>query len=64
MLEISYFVTVCIYSLILNTVENIVTKGEIAHNEQFLLLPPYFQNSSAAETLEIVYSICWKYLTL
>ena len=61
MLEISYFVTVCIYTLILNTVENIVTKGEIAHNEQFLRFPPYFQNSSAAGTLERVFSI---YLTL
>ena len=32
-----------------NNVENIVAKGEIAHYEQFILLPQYFQMSSAAE---------------
>ena len=40
---------------LLNKVENIVTKGDIAHFEQFLLLSQYFQKSSAAEASE---SIC------
>ena len=31
---------------LLNKVENIVTYGEIAHHEQFLLLQQCFQNSS------------------
>ena len=34
---------------IFNRVENIVEKGEIAHYEQFLLLPQCFQKSTAAE---------------
>ena len=29
-------------------VENILTKGETANNEQFLLFPQHFQNSKAA----------------
>ena len=29
-------------ALLVNRVENIVTKGEIAHHEQFLLLPQCF----------------------
>ena len=33
----------------MKTVENIVTKGEIAHYEQFPFLSQYFQKSSAAE---------------
>ena len=36
-------------------VENIVAKGEIAHHEQFLLLPQCFQKSSASEAWESVY---------
>ena len=31
--------------LLLNKVENIVAKGEIAHLEQFLRLLPYFQKA-------------------
>ena len=34
---------------LLNKVENIVTQGEIAQFQQFLLLPQYNQQSSAAE---------------
>ena len=34
---------------LLNRVEIIVAKGEIAHDEQFLLLPQCFQRSLAAE---------------
>ena len=30
-------------------VENIVGKGEIAHNEQFLLIPQYFQMLSVLD---------------
>ena len=36
-------------------VENIVANGEIAHFEQFLILPQYFQKSSVAEASESVY---------
>ena len=35
-------------------VENIAPKGEIAHDEQFLLLPQCFKNVSAAEASESV----------
>ena len=38
----------------LNRVENIVAKREIAHYEQFIVLPQCFQKSSAAEVLESV----------
>ena len=31
-------------------VENIVGKGEIARNEQFLLFPQCFQNTNSADT--------------
>ena len=41
----------------LNRVENIVTKGEIAHPEQLLLLSQWFQKSSAAKALESVYKL-------
>ena len=48
--------------------ENIVTKGEIARFEKFLLLPECFQRSSAAEASENVYMrervkelFCFKY---
>ena len=34
--------------------EKSVAKGDIAHNEQFLLLPECFQNLSAAEASERV----------
>ena len=40
---------------LLNRVEIIMANGEIAHDEQFLLLTPWFQKSSAAETSESVY---------
>ena len=40
-----------------NRVENIVSKGEIARFEQFLLLSQSFQKSSAAEASE---SVCGK----
>ena len=36
-------------------VEHIVANGEIAHYEQFLLLPQFFQKSSAAEAWEGVF---------
>ena len=36
---------------LLNEVENNVAMGEIAHYEQFLLLPQCFQKLSAAEAL-------------
>ena len=39
---------------LLNIVENIVTKGEIARFEQFLLLSQCFQKLFAAEASEIV----------
>ena len=32
-----------------------MAKGEIAHYEQFLLLPQYFQKSSAADVSECDY---------
>ena len=35
-------------------VENIVGKGEIAHNEQFLLFPQCFHNQSAVDVLKQV----------
>ena len=34
--------------MVINKIENIVAKGEIAHHEQFHLWPQCFQNSSAA----------------
>ena len=34
--------------------KNIVAKGEIAHYEQFLLLPQCFQKTSAAEAPETI----------
>ena len=40
---------------LLNEVEHDMEKGEIAHYEQFLLVPRCFQKSSAAEALERVY---------
>ena len=46
---------------LLKRVENIVTKGEIACFEQFLLLSQSFQKSSAAEASQNVY-ICGKEL--
>ena len=39
-------------------VENIVTKGKIAHHDQFLLLPQCFPKLSAAEA-----SVCGKGLS-
>ena len=39
---------------LLNKVENNVAKGEIAHFEQFLLLPQCFKKSSAAKASESV----------
>ena len=44
-----------VQSLLLNTVENIVAKGEINRFEQFLLMSQCFQKPSAAEASEIVY---------
>ena len=44
-------------ALLLNRIENIVAKGEIAHHEQFLLLPQHFQNLSAANALTL--SLIW-----
>ena len=38
----------------LHRVENIVTTGEIAHHEQFLLLPHYFQKLCARRSVERV----------
>ena len=32
--------------------ENVVGKGEIAHYEQFLLFPQYFQNTSVVDVLK------------
>ena len=43
-----------VQSLYVSTVENIVTKGEIAHDEQFLLLSQCFQKSYAAQASESV----------
>ena len=40
---------------LLNKVENIVAKGEIAHNRQFFLLPQYFQKLTPIEVSDIVY---------
>ena len=45
---------------LLNRVENIVANGEIAHNEQCLLLTQCFQKSSAAERQKAF--ICGKWL--
>ena len=42
-------------TFLLIIVENIVSKGEIARIEQFLLLSQSFQMSSAAEASESVY---------
>ena len=39
---------------LLQNIENIVAKGEIAHYEQFLILPQLFQNTSDAEASESV----------
>ena len=39
---------------LLNKVENIVAKEEIAHDDQFLLLPKCFLKLTAAEVSEIV----------
>ena len=50
---ITSFVTM--FSKIRLKVENIVSKGEIARFEQFLLLPLCFQKPSAAEASESVY---------
>ena len=54
--------------IITEKVENIVAKREIAHDEQFLLLPQCFQKSSAADVSESVYmwerfevSLCLNY---
>ena len=33
-------------------VENIVGKGEIAHNEQFLIFPQYFQKQCVVDVLK------------
>ena len=42
----------------MNKVENIVTKGEIAHNETFLLLSIGFQKSSATDAAErVIYNV-------
>ena len=41
-----------------NRVENIVANGDIAHYEQFLLLPQRFQKSSAEEASESI--ILWE----
>ena len=37
-----------------NFIENIVGKEEIAHTEQFLLFPQYFQKSSAVQAGKVV----------
>ena len=42
---------------LLNTVENIVAKGEIAYYEQFLLLPKCFQKLSDAEESQSFYML-------
>ena len=42
---------------LLTEVENSVAKGDIAHFDQFLLLPQCFQKSSAAESSE---SVCMR----
>ena len=44
----------------LNKVENIVAKGEIADHEQFHLWPQCFQNSFAANASKCV--CMWKWL--
>ena len=38
----------------MNSVEDIVARGEIAHHEQFHPFPQCFQNLSTAETSECV----------
>ena len=43
--------------LLLNRVENIVAKGEIARFEQFLLLPKCFQKLSAEDASKCVYRL-------
>ena len=40
---------------LLNRVENIEEKGEIAHHEQFILLPQHLQKLSAAEVSEDIW---------
>ena len=35
--------------------ENIVTKGGISHDEQFLFLPQYFQKPSAVDASKSIY---------
>ena len=47
---------------LLNEVENIVTKGEIAHYEQFLIQPQCFKKLSAAEVSKA--SVCGKWFKL
>ena len=42
---------------LLNRVENIVAKGDIAYFEQCFLLQQFFQKSSAAEASEIIYML-------
>ena len=44
---------------LLKRFENIVTKGEIAHFEQFSLLSQYFLKTSDAEASEITF-VCGK----
>ena len=44
---------------LLKRVEIIVAKGEIAHYEQFILLPQWFQKWSPAEASESVYIWEW-----
>ena len=41
--------------LVVNIVENMLTKGEIAHYEQYFLLSYCFQHVSAAEAPESIY---------
>ena len=43
---------------LLNEVENIVIKGEIYHDEQFLLLKPCFQNLLLQRRQ--ISSMCWR----
>ena len=43
-----------LYKHYVNTVENIVVNCEIAHHEQFLLLPLCFQKSSAGVVVKCI----------
>ena len=43
---------------LLNNVKNIVARGEIPHDEQFLLLPQGLHKSSAADASISVVSYC------